>query len=356
MTDVDFLEPAAEEQILATHQIVLSRAAGETGVINGNRITPTSPASMSIDIGAGRIKISNTPDDVDAETKLIAVSNATLGRIDIIIRNTSGAVQVVAGSFAAVNDPKGLGNWHQYDSPAPAGNIPAGAILGAIYVAPAATAISAGDIWMFAGPVGESAHTQNTDQYLDYGGASQVSAAQARAAASAVHAQGTDQGLDTGGPNAVTAANVKDAVAKKHAQGTDQGLDAGGPNAVTAAQVAAAVLNRSYAMEFGLVGSPATVPLGYHAGQEVPLAGTITAARLMSCDGTSGSITVKVYKGTYANSPASMTLVATYTIATSTKSETTGLSIAVAKGDWIVPYVDTATSLKNVTLSLTVSL
>lgn len=64
-------------------------------------------------------------------------------------------------------------------------------------------------------------HTQNTDQYLDQGGANQVAVADVKDAADKKHAQGTDQGLDTGGVNAVTAADVKDAATKKHSQNTD---------------------------------------------------------------------------------------------------------------------------------------
>jgi len=225
MNDVDFLEPQAEEQILATHIIVNTRATGETGVVNGNRITPTSPASMNITVAAGRIKISNTAIDVDEETKAMGASNATLGRMDIIIRNASGAVQVVAGSLAEVNDPKGLGNWHQYDSPAPAGNIPAGVILGAVFIAPGATAISEGDIWMFAGPVGEAAHTQGTDQGLDTGGPNAVTAAQARDAASKAHVQGTDAGVGAGGAYATTSVELKDAVTKRHSHDNKALLD-----------------------------------------------------------------------------------------------------------------------------------
>lgn len=66
-------------------------------------------------------------------------------------------------------------------------------------------------------------HTHNTDSYLDYGGANQVSALDAKDAVtkkhsnSLDHTQGTDQGLDTGGVNAVIVADIKDAVTKKHA-------------------------------------------------------------------------------------------------------------------------------------------
>jgi len=402
MTDVDFLEPQAEEQILATHIIVNTRATGETGVVNGNRITPTSPASMNITVAAGRIKIANTAIDVDVETKALGASNATLGRMDIIIRNASGAVQVVAGSLAEVNDPKGLGNWHQYDSPAPAGNIPAGVILGAVFIAPGATAISEGDIWMFAGPVGEAAHTQGTDQGLDTGGPNAVTAAQARDAASKAHVQGTDAGVGTGGAYATTSVELKDAVtkrhannldhshanknlldtlsqtetdladavSKKHAANNDDYLDYGGENQVSAADAASAVTLKhshankagldkltSYRLEFCLYGTPAVLTASQtYPGIEVPIAGTITEVRAISNDNTSGSISVALKKGTYANAPATLSTILTAAISSSTKSEVTGQSIAVAAGDWIIPYINSVTSLKNVTVSLKVEI
>jgi hypothetical protein len=85
-------------------------------------------------------------------------------------------------------------------------------------------------------------HNQNTDQYLDLGGANQVAVADVKDAVTKKHAntldhsnaldhsQGTDQGLDNGGANATTAAEVKSAVDLKHAntldhtQGTDTAL------------------------------------------------------------------------------------------------------------------------------------
>ncbi len=80
-------------------------------------------------------------------------------------------------------------------------------------------------------------HTQNTDQFLDFGGANQSTAAAVKTAVTKTHTQGTDQYLDQGGSNEVTAANAKDAVTKKHTQNTDQYLDFGGANQVTAAQI-----------------------------------------------------------------------------------------------------------------------
>jgi len=64
-------------------------------------------------------------------------------------------------------------------------------------------------------------HTQNTDQYLDYGGPNQVAVADAKDAVDKKHQQNTDQYLDYGGPNQVAVADAKDAVDKRHVQNTD---------------------------------------------------------------------------------------------------------------------------------------
>jgi len=87
----------------------------------------------------------------------------------------------------------------------------------------------------------DKAHTQGTDQFLDQGGVNQSTAADVKDAVDKKHDQNTDQFLDEGGPNQSTAADVADAVSLRHTQGTDQGLDTGGPNATTAADVKDAV-------------------------------------------------------------------------------------------------------------------
>lgn len=90
-------------------------------------------------------------------------------------------------------------------------------------------------------------HTQNTDQYVDYGGANQSSAAEIHSAVSGSHAQNTDQYLDYGGTNQVSAADLHTTVdaqadleAKKHSQNTDQYIDYGGANQKSAAEIKAA--------------------------------------------------------------------------------------------------------------------
>lgn len=151
MTDIDFLNPLKEELIWATHTQVLSRATGGTGVVSGNKITPAG--GMSIKVDAGRIRVDGMPVNVSESTIALDPANQYLDRIDIILRTSAGVVQAVSGNMATVNDPKGTGNWHQYESPSPATSIPAGAILGAVYVPTGLTTILESHIWMFAGRV-----------------------------------------------------------------------------------------------------------------------------------------------------------------------------------------------------------
>lgn len=65
------------------------------------------------------------------------------------------------------------------------------------------------------------------------------------AAASDIHVQNTDTFLDQGGANEVTAANAKTAVDNNHVQNTDIKLDDGGANEVTAAELKTVVDNES---------------------------------------------------------------------------------------------------------------
>lgn len=59
------------------------------------------------------------------------------------------------------------------------------------------------------------------------------------------HVQNTDQFIDQGGANQSTAAQIKNAVTKAHTQGTDQYLDQGGANEVSATQAKTAYTSRA---------------------------------------------------------------------------------------------------------------
>ena len=119
MTDADFLAPRQNQCILTTHTEVLSRADRGTGIINGNKIVPTDPASLVLTIHEGRIRIAFDPQDVVEDTVTIDEGHATLPRIDIIYRDEAGEAQVMKGTPAVIEDPKNLSDWKSYTSPMP---------------------------------------------------------------------------------------------------------------------------------------------------------------------------------------------------------------------------------------------
>jgi len=79
-----------------------------------------------------------------------------------------------------------------------------------------------------------NSHVQNTDQYLDFGGFNQISAASLVNMQTASHDHDTDTYLDKGQANEVTAANAKLAVDRMHDQDTDTYLAKGTADEVTA--------------------------------------------------------------------------------------------------------------------------
>lgn len=162
MTDADFLAPTVNQCILTSHIEAVSRAGRETGIVNGNRLTASTPADMVVTIGAGRIKIAGTPSDVVEDTVTHDAAHATLPRIDIIYRDVAGAAQIAKGTPATIEDPKGLSDWKSYTSPLPPSSIPPGAIIGAIWIPAECTAITSEYIWMFAGGVGDLATSIGT--------------------------------------------------------------------------------------------------------------------------------------------------------------------------------------------------
>jgi len=88
------------------------------------------------------------------------------------------------------------------------------------------------------------------------------------------HTQGTDQKLDDGGVSEVTAAQVKSAVGLKHTQGTDQKLDDGGTNEIMVEEVAG---NLSIPTEFSIpVGHTRKIDVA--SGEYVTFEGTYNIA------------------------------------------------------------------------------
>ena len=91
---------------------------------------------------------------------------------------------------------------------------------------------------------------------------------------------------------------------------------------------------------------------------EIPFNMTITAARLVA--DASGSIVIDVWMEDYANFPPtdadSITASAPPTLSSAVKSEDTtltGWTKALVKNEWLAFYVDSAATVKQVTLSLT---
>lgn len=436
MADITYLSPQQNQCILTNHMEALSRAARGTGVVNGNRLSPTSPATMTINIDAGRIRVAGAPLDVSADTVTLDAAHATLHRVDIIYRDATGDACVVKGTPDAIEDPKGLSDWKSYTSPQPSCDIPVGAILGAIYVPAATTNISSGNIWMFAGGVGDistSVASPGSDSYPPSeqavrelaetkintsdivtsvgspGSNSKVPSEQAvrtLAGTLAPAAKGVTNGDNhdhVGGDGAqINHGNLSGLTNDDHSQyyNTARGdaryallshatrHKSGGDDSIKLDELAAPTDNtnlnvstskhglmpklpgtkqaymgdgtwitRTYDLEFQIDGGSSVITAGDKPGLRIPIAGTITAARIMAARGQSnGSISIDVYKGTYANSPDSMTNIGTFAVSSAKKSESTSLNIAVSEGDWIAPNVASVSTFTAVTLSLTVTI
>ena len=112
-------------------------------------------------------------------------------------------------------------------------------------------------------------------------------------------------------------------------------------------------------LNFVIDGGGAVIGAGIAGWFQVAFDCTITASRLVADQ--SGSIVVDIWKDTYANLPAtdadSITASAPPTLASAIKSEDstlTGWTVALSAGDWLYFNVDSATTVEQVTISLTV--
>lgn len=101
-------------------------------------------------------------------------------------------------------------------------------------------------------------------------------------------------------------------------------------------------------------GGGATITTGIKFDVEIPFAATITAVRLFA-DQT-GSISVALWKDTYANFPPVVgDEIGTYGITDATKNNWTGQSLAVAAGDIIRFNVNSVTTIQRCTVALTMT-
>lgn len=106
-------------------------------------------------------------------------------------------------------------------------------------------------------------------------------------------------------------------------------------------------------------GAGAVLTTGLKGFKSFPVAGTITAVRLLADQ--SGSIVIDVWKDTYANYPPTVadtiTASAKPTISTADKSEDvtlTGWTTSISAGDIFGFNIDSVTSITRVTLELTI--
>lgn len=532
MADIEYLSPEHNNCIWALHIEAISRATRGYGVVDGNFVHPTAPASMDVNIDSGRIKINNNQISVNAGQVTIQTAHQTFSRIDLITRSTDGSLVVTAGVPSSVVDPLGNGIWRQYTNPLPPEAPDGHVILAAVFVQAGCSAITQDDIWMFAGgvtahqdlpvvttirsaaeaeddkipsekatrtqldtlmplsylktsigvpgsdtkvvseralrenfdakintsaivttirPSGQAEDTKipsekaardaindlsnlsslvhalnsknppvdadelflvdsaasygpkrltwsnlksamktytdtlyapsskgvtNGDSHDHYGGdGAQIRHGDlldlstsdhhtqylnlSRHDTTSRHTPGTvvpvvtsvgNPGSDT---NIPTEKAVRTALSSLHSQNTDQYLDYGGANQVSAAQLKKVTKQM---LNFVISGGGEVIPTGLAGGIQVPCTGTITAVRLMSVDGVSGSITVQVWKGTYDSPPTSGNSIGSWSISSSTKSQSTGLSISISSGDYLYFNVSSVSSLKLVSMALEVAL
>jgi hypothetical protein len=385
MANCDFLSPLGGEVELAVHTIVLSRATGGTGVVDGNRLSPHSAPNMTVVVDLGRIRIAGVTIDATGGTATIGAASSTLCRIDLIIRTVTGTVQVVPGASASIEDPDNTGDWHSYTSPSPNDTIPDGAILGAVFIAAGVTSIGVNDIWMFAGKVEDwtdltSAialkHTQGTDQAIDSGGIYQSTASQIKGAVNHVgntqnpHATTKTQvGLGNVVDYAdITAANAPQAHATSHVSGSDiipaaiaggasgflTGTDKTKLNSITATR----------SLEIIADGGGSVIPTGIIGDIIVEYACTITAWTVVAH--TTGSIQFDVWRCTYSQYDDSVhpvvgdSIVASDPPAIVSGVKGTGTSLigwtkTLAAGDVLRINVTSCTGITRATLSLKVN-
>jgi hypothetical protein len=499
MADIEYLSPEHNNCIWALHIEAISRATRGYGVVDGNFVHPTAPASMDVNIDSGRIKINNNQISVNAGQVTIQTAHQTLSRIDLITRSTDGSLVVTAGVPSSVVDPLGNGIWRQYTNPLPPEAPDGHVILAAVFVQAGCSAITQDDIWMFAGGVtahqdlpivttirsaaeaeddkipsekatrtqldtlmplsylktsigvpgsdtkvvSERALRENFDAKINTsaivttirpsGQAEDTKIPSEKAArdaindlsnlSSLVHALNSKNPpvdadelflVDSAasyGPKRLTWSNLKSAMktytdtlyapsskgvtngdthdhyggdgaqishgnlldlstsdhhtqylnlsrhdtTSRHTPGTVVPVDTtlnfpGSSTAIPSESAVAAAIQTNY-INFLISGGGAVIQTGMQGAVQVPWACTLTGVRMISVDGTSGSITVAVKKSTYANHPT-LTDIASYSISSSTKASSS-ISVSLSAGDYLYFNVTSVSSIKLLLITFT---
>src|SRR4030095_10563342 len=175
---------------------------------------------------------------------------------------------------------------------------------------------------------------------------------------------GTTSFLRADGTFAAPGGGTPAAAHGSHETGGSAAIPALAASVITTGTIASARLPaRIGAVGIIIDGGGSAITTGIKGFLEVPFAGTITAATVLSTDAavTSGSIVIDVWKDTYANYPPTVadtiTASAKPTLSSATKSRDTtltGWTTAITAGDILGFKVDSVTTLTRVTLSLTV--
>jgi hypothetical protein len=394
MTDA-FLSPQPNQCILTTHIEAVARASRETGVVDGNILSAASPADMTVLVSAGRIKISGAPLDASSGVGTITAAHLALSRIDVIYRNTSGVVAVVAGTPAVIEDPKGLGDWKSFTSPLPPAAIPPGVILGAAWVPAECTSIPSDNIWMFAGGVGDVAtsigdpgvdsmyatekavrdaidtaigasgvtngdshdHSGGDGAQIDHGSLAgrtddDHSIYYNQARGDARYAQLAHASRHTsGGADAVKIDDLAagDDNTDLNASTTKHGLMQKYPNTAQALKGDGSWLTRNFEIDFPFGDGENVIEAGA-AEVGVPIASKITRADIWEVGLVSSSITCTLYK--HAIGAAKGSAVDTFAISSDTDMTETGLNISVSQHEILRIEVSGITAAKQIVCRL----
>jgi hypothetical protein len=356
MADIDFISLMYEEIILPAHLEVMARAAGNTGVIDGNRITPDSPASMDINIDSGRIRVDAVAINVSSAVLSISAAHATLSRIDLIYRNESGVATIYEGTASAIDDLGGVGNWHQYALPTIKDNIPSGVILGAVYIPATCTELTEDHIWMFA------AETIDLDNLI----VTSIGNPGLDTVVPSEKATRTNLDLKINTADIVTTVGSPGSDSKVPSeQGTREALDLKISTADIVTTVGSPGSDTKVPSEQGvreaLDGLTKNSSIGIQIGDGLSVistgvAGRVHLPRAMTLSGwelvakESGSIGITVSYATYANYPT-VTSFLTVSVSSAQKgqgSDTTALSAGV----WLIFNVTSCTTITQATLAL----
>ncbi|MBA7614894.1 hypothetical protein ES703_22168 [subsurface metagenome] len=116
------------------------------GVVNGLKVVPTDPATMTVDVEIGKAYAADTLVVKGAITNLaVSAADPTNPRKDIVVCNSAGTLSIVAGTPEAALPNGNVGVYTLNPEPPniPANNI----ILGEIWVPAGATEITGGEIY-----------------------------------------------------------------------------------------------------------------------------------------------------------------------------------------------------------------